>query len=276
MPEGNTIYRTATVLRAALLGRTIVAARARPGPGLVHVPRLEGLVGATVTAVESRGKHLLIRFSNRLTLRTHLRMRGSWHRYAPGERWERPVNQASVVLETAQAVAVCFNAPTAELLTDSEMARAEALRALGPDLLAPDFDAEEAVRRLRQLGDHEIGEALLEQRAVAGIGNVHKSETLFLERVNPFTPVRRLADETLGALLATARRLLGANLGGGRRVTTGVARPGQSLWVYGRAGRPCRRCGSLVRTARQGDLGRTTYWCERCQPADTLRGDLRG
>ncbi|PZR62485.1 MAG: DNA lyase [Chloroflexi bacterium] len=275
MPEGDTIYRTATVLRSALLGRVVTAARARPGPGRARVPDLDRLVGQTVTGVESQGKHLLIRFSNHLTLRTHLRMRGSWHRYAPGEPWQRPAAQATVVLETPQAIAVCFSAPTAELLSDTELARQPVLRALGPDLLSADFDTDEAVRRLRELRGLEIGDALLEQRAVSGIGNVHKSEALFLERVNPFTPLAALADETLGAVLATARRLLAANVGGGRRVTTGLSRPGQGLWAYGRAGRPCRRCGALVRTARQGELARTTYWCPRCQPDAPRPGERR-
>jgi len=265
MPEGDTIHRTAVVLRRALLGGTVTAARAQPRPGLVRVPRLEPLVGASVTAVEARGKHLLIGFSSGAWLRTHMRMRGSWHRYAPGEAWRLPSSRASCVLETDAAVAVCFDAPEVELLADAEVGRHRALTSLGPDLLSPAFDAGEAVRRLRERSGVPLGEALLDQRALAGIGNVYKSEICFIERADPWAPVSVLSDDALASLVATARRLLLANAGGGRRVTTGVARPGASLWIYGRAGRPCRRCGTRIESRRQGTQGRVTYWCPRCQ-----------
>jgi endonuclease-8 len=266
MPEGDTIFRTATVLRAALAGRRVTAARARPQPGLRRVPDLSRLVGATVASVEARGKHLLIGFDNGLTLRSHLRMKGSWHRYRPGETWRLPERLASAVLETPESVAVAFSAPVVELLTDAGVARSRPLRELGPDLLSATFDAEEALRRLRERDDEQLGTALLDQRAVAGIGNMMKSETCFIERLDPWSPVRRFTDDELQSALRTARRLLQANVGGGARVTTGSRVRGRGLWVYGRAGRPCRRCATRIVARRQGELARTTSWCPSCQP----------
>ncbi len=265
MPEGDTIFRTANVLRAVLVGRVVTGATARAQPGMRTVPDLDPLVGASVTGVESRGKHLVIRFDRGLALRTHLRMRGSWHRYRPGERWKVPNEQASVVIETADSVAVCFNAPTVELLRERELARHARLAALGPDLLASDFTADAALARLRERDTMELGEALLDQRAVAGIGNVYKSEVCFIERLSPWRPVGELDDASLLRVLATARRLLRANVGGGARVTTDGAPGAGRLWVYGRGGRPCRRCGTRIEARRQGELRRTTYWCTSCQ-----------
>ena len=146
------------------------------------VPDLSRLVGATVTSVESRGKHLLIGFDSGLTLRSHLRMRGSWHRYRPGEPWRLPARRATAVLETAEAVAVAFDTPVVELLTDADLRRSRPLSELGPDLLAREVDSDEALRRLRERDAEELGNALLDQRAVAGIGNVYKNEVAFLER----------------------------------------------------------------------------------------------
>ena len=267
MPEGDTIFRTAEVLRAALVGRRITNARAQPQPGLRRVPDLSRLIGATVTSVEARGKHLLIGFDNGLTLRTHLRMSGSWHRYRPGEPWRMPRRLASAILETAEAVAVAFNTPVVELLTDADVRRSHPLTSLGPDLLAAEFDVGEALRRLRERDDEQLGNALLDQRAVAGIGNVYKSELAFLERLDPWASVAAFEDAELTAALRTARRLMQTNLRGGARVTTGSSVRGQGLWVYGRAGRPCRRCGTRIEHRRQGELARLTYWCPRCQRA---------
>ncbi|MDQ4036594.1 MAG: hypothetical protein M3153_11830 [Chloroflexota bacterium] len=265
MPEGDTIFRTAEVLRAALVGRRVTGARAQARPGLRRVPDLSRLVGATVASVEARGKHLLIGFDSGLTLRSHLRMTGSWHRYRRGESWRRPAHQASAILETAEAVAVAFNTPVVELLTEDDIRRSQPLRELGPDLLGLDFDIEEALRRLTADGGKELGNALLDQRLVAGIGNVYKSEVAFLERLDPWMPVAEVDRAGLGRALRTARRLLQANVRGGARVTTGRGARGEGLWVYGRAGRPCRRCGTIIRSARQGELARLTYWCPRCQ-----------
>lgn len=267
MPEGDTIFRTADVLRAALAGRRIIAARAQPQPGLRRVPDLSVLIGTTVENVEARGKHLLIGFSNGLTLRSHLRMRGAWHRYRPGEAWQRPMRQASAVLETAESVAVAFSTPVVELLTAADLRRSRPLRELGPDLLAADFDEDEALRRLREREGEELGNALLDQRAVAGIGNVYKSEVAFVQALDPWAAVRAFDDDQLLGALRTARRMLRANSRGGARVTTGSGARGEGLWVYGRGGRPCRRCGTPIRQGRQGELARLTYWCPRCQPS---------
>ena len=267
MPEGDTIFRTAEVLRAALVGRRITNATAQPRPGLRRVPDLSRLIGAVVTSVDARGKHLLIGFDNGLTLRSHLRMSGSWHRYRPGETWRRPARQASGILETAEAVAVAFNTPVVELLTDADLRRSRALTTLGPDLLGAEFEIDEALRRLRERDGEQLGNALLDQRAVAGIGNVYKSEVAFLERLDPWSPVAAFEDEELTAALRTARRLMQANVRGGARVTTGSGARGEGLWVYGRAGRPCRRCGTPIQLRRQGELARQTFWCARCQPA---------
>lgn len=269
MPEGDTLARAAAALRPYLVGRPVTAARVRqPGPAV------DRIVGAIVTAVESRGKNLLVRFDNGLELRTHLRMNGSWHRYRPGERWRRAPSRARLVLEVPGAVAVCFDAPVVELFEQRAESLHPALARLGPDLLADEVDVEEALRRLRDPARAEltIAEALLDQRALAGIGNVYKSETLFIERVSPFARVRDLDDTTLRRLVETAARLLRANVGPAvsrrvERVTTGRERTAAGpLWVYRRTGRPCRRCGSTIASVRQGtDLPRRTYWCPRCQ-----------
>lgn len=271
MPEGDTLYRTAAGLRPHLLGRPVIAASARQ-PG----PRADMLVGATVTLVESRGKHLLIGFDSGLELRTHLGMHGSWHRYAPGERWRRPTSRARLVIEVPGAVAVCFDAPTVELFDARARSIHPVLTALGPDLLAPEFDDAAEAQAVGRLADPSraqltIAEALLDQRALAGVGNVYKSEVLFVERVDPFACIADLNEATVWRLVMTARRLLLANREGGARVTTdagisGGRRSGR-LWVYGRAGRPCRICGEVVVARTHGRWNRLTYWCPRCQPA---------
>jgi endonuclease VIII len=266
MPEGDTIFRTASVLRRALVGGVVRRALAQPRPGMARVPRLDVLVGRTIDSVEARGKHLLIGCSGGVWLRTHMRMNGSWHRYRPGEPWRLTLARASCLLETDTAVAVCFDAPVVELLTDAELERHAGLRSLGPDLLSQAPDVAEAVRRLRVRASLPLGEALLDQRALAGIGNVIKSEACFMERLNPWAPVSSLSDDQLHAVVERAAALLRANSGGGRRVTTGRRSPGESLWVYKRGGRPCRRCGTLILARRQGAQARTTFWCPSCQP----------
>ena len=273
MPEGDSLARMADLLRPALAGRVVSAARART-PG----PRVNLIVGQAITGVIATGKHLRIQFANGLELRTHLRMHGTWHRYRPDEAWRRPAARAVLVLEVPGAVAVCFDAPVVDLYETRTAALHPALGALGPNLLDPAFDALETIRRFRIQGreEAEIGVALLDQRAVAGIGNVYKSEVLFIEGVSPFVRVADLHDATLKRLLETARRLLVRNAdprASGQRQTTrdprtDVPLAAGPLWVYRRAGRPCRRCGTLIRSARQGpDLPRPTYWCPACQAA---------
>jgi endonuclease-8 len=258
MPEGDTLARTAAGLRPYLVGREVAGARART-PG----PQVDRLVGSTVTAVDAMGKNLLIRFDNGLELRTHLRMNGSWHRYRPGERWRRPEARARLVLEVPGAVAVCFDAPVVELFEQRAEKLHRGLALLGPDLLDPAFDngaADEALRRLRDpdRAERTISEALLDQRALAGIGNIWRNETLFVERTDPFATVESLDDALLRRLIATARRLL--------TESASVAPGRQPMRVYGRVRRPCRRCGTPIRSAPLAtEIPRTTYWCPRCQ-----------
>ena len=260
MPEGDTLHRTAAGLAPHLVGRAVTAARVRAGG-----PQIQRVVGSTITAVEAVGKNLLIRFDNGLELRTHLRMNGSWHRYRPGERWRRPPARARLVLEVPGAVAVCFDAPVVELFDTRAEAIHPTLSRLGPDLLAPDFgpaDAAEARRRLRDpaRAGLTISEALLDQRALAGIGNIWRNETLFHDRIDPWARVGDLDDVTVDRLVATARRLLRQSVG---------ETPGRTpMRVYRRTGRPCRRCGTLIRSGPLSNSSpRTTYWCPTCQPA---------
>ena len=254
MPEGDTLVRTADRLRPFLLGRTVTAASAR-APG----PQAQRLVGATVTAVEAQGKNLLIRFDNGLEVRTHLRMHGSWHRYRPGERWRRPPARARLVLAVEGSVAVCFDAPTVELFEQRVEAIHPSLSRLGPDLLKEPVDVAEAMRRLRGPSRAAIplAVALLDQRALAGIGNEVKNEILWQARRSPFTLVRDLDDAALLELIELARVVLREGVTTGRR----------PRHVYRRSGRPCSRCAALVRVEHQGsDVPRLTFWCPRCQP----------
>lgn len=273
MPEGDTLFRTADVLRRALLGSQVRAARGRPGGA-----RLERLVGSHVTDVTTRGKHLFVCFDVGLTLHTHLGMKGAWHRYAPGDQWRRQRGAAVAVIETDRVVAVCFAAPVVELLETRALERHPIVSRLGPDLLDAGLDVEAAADRVRLMARNglTIGEALLDQEAVAGLGNVYRSEVLFCERVDPFAPAASLAPGVIERLLRTGARLLGANLSGQPRVTVPDARGpgvhaasprGARTWVYGRAGRPCRRCGTLVRSRSFGQPPRRLYWCPDCQPS---------
>ncbi|WP_242346307.1 DNA-formamidopyrimidine glycosylase family protein [Anaeromyxobacter terrae] len=275
MPEGDTIHRAARNLHRALAGETVVRFETVL-PRLARVDEDRPIAGRTVEAVSARGKHLLLRFSGDLVLRSHLRMNGSWHLYRPGERWRRPRDAMRVVVETRPWLAVGFDLPVAELLDGRGLARQRDLARLGPDLLAQDFDAREAERRLRARPAREIGEALLDQGALAGVGNELKSEILFIAGVDPYRTVASLTDAALSALVAAARRVLlaavapygaGATTWLGGRRTTGRSNPDERLFVYGRAGEPCRRCGTPIRLGRQGPGARVTYHCPRCQPA---------
>jgi endonuclease-8 len=259
MPEGDTIHRTAATLRRVLGGKRLTGFRS-------PLPALSGamLEGRMVEAVEARGKHLLIRFDDGRALRSHMRMTGSWHVYRPGERWWKPPHLARAVLETKDFVAVCFQAPVVELIARRGMETHPALASLGPDVVADEFDAVEAVRRLRAAGEREIGEALLVQQHVSGIGNIYKSEALFLGGVNPFRRAGGLADEELSRLLAAARRLMRESVAGTARRTRRAGGP--RYWVYRRTGRPCLRCGEAIRVRGQGSPPRSTWWCARCQP----------
>ncbi len=213
MPEGDTILRAARALGRSLEGKPVTSFSS-PLPALTDAD----LAGRRVDAVEARGKNLLIRFDDGRALVTHMRMTGSWHLYEPGQPWKKPARLARAVLATADAVAVCFNAPVVELLSPRQLVRSERLRRLGPDVLGPAFDASEAVRRLAALPDTPLGEALLAQSALAGIGNIYKSETLFACRADPFAPVAAFTDP-----LAPGNRGQGARADGGGRL--GIRRP---------------------------------------------------
>lgn len=269
MPEGDTIHRTARTLRRALVDAAVTDVATNVGQ--VRALGERRLVGQTVAAVEPRGKHLLIWFApSDLALHSHMRMSGSWHLYRPGQRWRKPRHLARFRLDVPDWVAVCFSAPVVALLSRRQVDMHPTLAALGPDALDTAPDVAEARRRLDERGDWTIGEALLDQRMLAGVGNVYKNEVLFIHGIDPWRRVDDLDDETRGALLETAVRLLRANVGPDRvrRVTTGLgagAVGGEELYVYGRARRPCPRCGRPIAVARQGDQGRLTYWCRACQ-----------
>jgi endonuclease-8 len=275
MPEGDTIFRAARTLNRALAGKTIVAFESLL-PALTRVHEDAPLTGRTFERVVAAGKHILMHFSGGLVLRTHMRMNGSWHIYRTGERWQRPRGDMRIVIATSDFVAVAFNVPVAEMIPSRDLARHRELRTLGPDLLGGDFDAGEALRRLRARPDAAIADALLNQRVLAGIGNVYKSEVLFVCRINPFALVRDLADEALAELIQAARKLLLANVADGLspmttytgfRRTTRRDDPKQRLWVYGRGRLPCRRCGTPIAVRKQGVDARLTYWCPACQPS---------
>jgi len=268
MPEGDTIARAAAALHRALAG-TVVTAFATALAPLARVDDDAPIAGRTIERCESRGKHLLLRFSGGLTLRTHMRMHGSWHLYRPGERWQRSVRAMRIRIDTADWVAVAFDVPVAEFVRDADLARHRPVAMLGPDLADPAFDRAVAVARLTA-ADRPIGDALLDQRVIAGIGNVLRSETLFLCGLHPERAVASIAAGELEAVAETAARLIQRNTrpdASPTRNTTGRAAPGEALWVYGRTGRPCRRCGAAIRSAVPGPDGRRVYWCGVCQPA---------
>jgi endonuclease-8 len=275
MPEGDTIFRAARTLHRVLAGKRVV----RFETVLAQLSRVDDdapIAGRTVERVRSVGKHLLIELSGDLVLRTHMRMAGSWHVYRPGERWRRPRSAMRVVVETADFLAVAFDVSVAEFRTGGELARDPELASLGPDVLDPGFDEAEAVRRLRERGALAVADALVDQRVLAGVGNVFKSEVCFEERVHPFTPVAALDEATLLRLVRTARRFLGMNVlessgsgmvtAPGLRRTTGRGDPSARLWVYGRVGEACRVCGERICLERRGLQARSTYFCPRCQP----------
>ncbi len=259
MPEGDTVYIACQQLHTALAGRTVTRFDLRT-PALALVD----LTGATVTEVVPRGKHILMRFSTGQTLHSHLRMDGGWRISPAGSRPRGRDFEIRALVGNADWLAAGFLVHDLRLVaTDAE---SEVVGHLGPDLLAPDFDRAEALRRFAAVAAQPIGEALLDQRLTAGIGNVYKSEVLFVNRLSPFLPVAEVPD--MGAVLDSSVRLLRGNLGSHSRSTTGWRQPGQQFWVYGRAGKGCRRCGTVVRSCEQGAdpaTERITYYCPNCQ-----------
>ena len=275
MPEGDTIFRAARTLHRALAGHSVTAFESEL-PALNRVHEDAPVTGRTVERVTAAGKHLLMYFSGGLVLRTHMRMNGSWHIYRPGERWQRSRRDMRIRISAGNFDAIGFNIPVAEFTSTTALVRHRELGALGPDLLAEGFRTDDALVRLRGQGTSSIADALINQRIVAGLGNVYKSEILFMCRINPFTPVRNLSDVELISILDTSQRILRANVSNdlapmttysGYRRTTRRDSPRERLWVYGRGRLPCRRCGAPIRVRKQGLDARLTYWCEACQPA---------
>ncbi|MCA1580303.1 MAG: Fpg/Nei family DNA glycosylase [Acidobacteria bacterium] len=263
MPEGDTILRAARTLARALEGKEIVRWWS-PLPTLSD----GAFAGSRVVRVEARGKHLLMHFDDGRVLHSHMQMVGSWHVYRPGETWRKPERLARAVLQTVDFVAVCFNAPVLEILTSRGLSRHERLARLGPDLLSESFDPEAARVRLRAIQDLPIGEALLAQNALAGIGNIYKSESLFAAQTSPFLPVALMSDAEIDRIVHSARQLMLANVfSAGRARTTRAGSTGPRYSVYRRSGLPCLSCGTRIRMRRQGTSGRSTYWCPCCQPA---------
>ncbi len=266
MPEGDTVWNTARVLEKALVGDVLTGSDFR-------VPQLAttDLTGWTVASSGSRGKHLLLRLvkdDEALTLHSHLRMEGSWRAYRSGERWSgRPAHLIRVVLRTKRSVAVGFHLHEVALLPTAE--EKASLDYLGPDLLGADWDADEAVRRIAEHPDLSISEALLDQRNLAGVGNLYKAETLFLSGVWPWTPVKDVPN--LARTVRLAQKLLASNKGRWTQTTTGSLRRGETSYVYGRKAQPCRRCGAAIQKADLDE--RVTYWCPFCQPEPKPAGD---
>lgn len=277
MPEGDTIFRAARTLHRALAGHVITRFES-VFPHITRVHEDTPIIGRTMDRVDARGKHLLMHFSGDLILRTHMRMSGSWHIYRTGERWLRPSGDMRVIVGTETFVAVAFKVPVAVFETERTIERDEALGSLGPDLLSEEFSARDVLPRMHkaEVEIQPINEVLLNQRIVAGIGNVFKSETLFATGINPFKMVCELTDDRLIFLLETAQRLLKMNVRDesadgittyvGFRRTTRRSDPLDRLWVYGRGNAPCRVCGTPIAYRKTGIDARGTYWCPKCQP----------
>ena len=265
MPEGDTVWRTAQHLDRALSGRTLLATDFR-----VPAHATLDLSGREVETTLSRGKHLLTRIAagadgaGPVTLHTHLKMEGSWHLYREGTPWRRPAHEARVVLRTDEWTAVGFALGICEVVPRA--GEAGALPPLGPDLLGPDWDADEALRRLTSDPARALGDALLDQSLMAGVGNMYKAELCFLAGASPWLPVGEVPD--LPRLVRRAHAVLEANKERVEQTTTGDLRRGRRLWVYGRGRQPCLRCGTRIRSAEQGPelQERVTYWCPTCQP----------
>lgn len=279
MPEGDTIHKVAAVLARELVGKELTEVQ------IQGVYGSERLAGARITQIEPLGKHTLLHFDRDVILRVHLGMKGSWHQYPPGARWKRAKQRAGVVLKTADSECVCFDVLDLELIPAPQRKWHRTLNSLGPDLLAevePEWaEVIDRVYRLHKEADF-LGEVLLDQRVAAGIGNVYKSELCFMGDLdddpftlapagyNPWLPLGRLTPEQVMSLFRRARSLLFANLGGWFRTTTVDRRqsappPEGNLYVYGRDGEPCRRCGELIKVDYQGLQHRITYWCPGCQ-----------
>jgi endonuclease-8 len=279
MPEGDTIYRAARALQKAIGGKVVTGFET----GLATLARVNDdapLVGRTVERVESRGKWCLIYFSGDLILVTHMLMSGSWHLYRRGEKWWMGRAKMRVVIRTADWEAVAFNVPIAEFHTTRSLERSSQVPKLGPDILSEEFTVEGGAARLAAYGlenpEAEIGVVLLNQRVLAGLGNVYKSEVAFAAGVNPFRAMRTITQPEIEKMVEVAKRYMKANVAdasptgivtySGNRRTTHAMNREERLWVYRRQGQECRRCGVAVRMRKQGVQARSTYWCPVCQP----------
>lgn len=276
MPEGDTLFRTARALNRAFAGKPVTGFRSTY-PLLTRFHDDTPLTGRSVERVESRGKWLLMHFSGGATLATHLLMNGSWHIYRPGQPWQQPRSNMRIVVENSDYIAVGFRVPVAHIHTVQSLARDRRIPPVAIDVLRPEFDIAGAVRRLIACASEEVGDVLLHQEVLAGVGNVFKSEICFVAGINPFCRVSALSPYQAKTLVEIAQRLVSANVledsgemivtyRGQQRRTTHQSDPGASLWVYGRRGEPCRRCGASIRKRIQGPDARVTFWCQHCQP----------
>lgn len=262
MPEGDTVHKLSAAIGESLIGEQLERVE-------LFRRRERDAEGSKVIAVEALGKHLFITLDQAYMLRVHLGMWGSWHRYPRGASWQRPAEQADLLLETAATSLVCFNPKEVEYLPSDGLRDHDIRNHLGPDLLAPSLKLErdwpEIEQRLQQWSEPQrpLLDVLLDQRIACGIGNIYKSELLFISRLAPLKPLAEVSREQLREIYQLARDLLKANLGGGPRVTR--FEHGGNLWVYGRRRRPCYRCRTPISTARLGEHHRVTYWCSRCQ-----------
>ena len=274
MPEGDAIFRSARSLHRVLAGHTVT----RFETAYAHLDRVNvdtPIAGRTIERCESAGKHLLIVFSGELILRTHMRMSGSWHLYRHDERWWRGPQAMRVRIDTADWVAVAFNVPVAEFVTPRQLETRDPVAQLGPDLLGTEFDRDEAVRRIIASGARPIAATLLDQRIVAGIGNIYKSEVLFLSGVHPEVPSSAVPVPLLEQMMDIARGLLRDNVveGTSPRIQTyrnlrqlsAATEHDESVWVYGRRDKPCRKCGTPIEMKKMGLEARSCYWCPNCQ-----------
>jgi len=276
MPEGDTIFRTARALTRALAGKPITGFRSNYAL-LTRFNDDTPLAGQTVERIEARGKWMLTFFSGGGILATHLLMSGSWHIYRPGEPWQVPARHMRIVIENSEYQAVGFHVPVAQIHTEQSLRGDRRIPQPALDVLRDEFDAGGTIERISACPSEEVGDVLLHQEVVAGVGNVFKSEICFVERVNPFCQVAQLGRDRIAGLVRTSRQLVAANVledspdrivtyRGQQRRTTHRSDPGESLWVYGRRGEPCRRCGEPIRSRLQGPDARVTFWCGNCQP----------
>ncbi len=279
MPEGDTIYRSARAMQRALGGKLCVGFEAGLAP-LARVNDDAPLAGRTIEKVEANGKWLLVHFSGDLILVTHMLMSGSWHLYKTGEKWWMGRDRMRAVIRTADWQAVAFNVPVAEFHTARSLARYSQIPKLGVDALSEGYTVEKGVAKLQEYGlahpEAEIAVVLLNQRVIAGLGNVYKSEVAFAAGVNPFRAMATMTDRELEVMAEVSQKWLKVNVidgagdgivtYSGNRRTMNSSNREDRLWVYGRQGQECRRCGAVVQMRKQGEQARSTYWCGGCQP----------